>query len=231
MLIRTKFAKMKPVRYISHLEVMDTLRRSFRRAELPVAYSQGYNPHIQLSMGQPLSVGMTGYGEYFDLELEAGMAIKDYLNRVNRFLPAGFRLLKARQVPRGVKSLQAIADTAIFMIKMEIDNEFDQKYLKERFLDFKEIRIVRYRRNKEDRVLDLRPMIYDVSVLKPDYWRFIVSTGSRGNVRPTELIRALSGRFEAINEVPLINVSREGLFVKKGHEYLEPLSGRVVGGD
>jgi len=71
MMLRAKFSKLKPLRYISHLELMDTIRRALRRAQFPLAYTEGYNPHIKLSLCQPLSVGMIGLGEFFDLKLDS----------------------------------------------------------------------------------------------------------------------------------------------------------------
>lgn len=231
MLIRAKFCKLDPVRYISHLELMGTLRQAFRRAELPVAFSQGYNPRIKLSMGQPLSVGMIGHGEYFDLELKEKVEIDDFSRRVNQSLPAGIRILEAREVRSEVKSLQAIADTAVYLINMEFNNEPDESSIIDDFYGRDEIRITRHRRNKEDRVLDLRPMIYEIELSKPGQWKFVVSTGSRGNVRATELIRALAARYEEIKEVPIINVEREGLFVSRDRTLYKPFAKKVVGGD
>ncbi|MGB4373709.1 MAG: TIGR03936 family radical SAM-associated protein, partial [Halanaerobiales bacterium] len=49
MLIRAEFEKLEEIKYISHLELMTTFRRAFRRAKLPLAYSKGFNPHIQLA--------------------------------------------------------------------------------------------------------------------------------------------------------------------------------------
>ena len=74
MKIRIEFAKLKEIRYISHLELMDTIRRGVRRAKLPAKYTQGYNPHLVLSLGQPLAVGMVGESEFFDLDLKDKIA-------------------------------------------------------------------------------------------------------------------------------------------------------------
>ena len=166
MMIRAKYEKLKPVRYISHLELMDTLRRTFRRAELPAAYSEGFNPHIKLSMSQPLSVGMTGYGEYFDVELTEEVEIKLFIERLNLFLPDGIKIDEAREIPEGIKSLQAVINTAVYNIKMEYSSEVNECDIKDNFLKQKEIRVLRKRRNKKDRVIDLKPLIYNIDIIK-----------------------------------------------------------------
>lgn len=67
--IRIKYIKGEQVKYISHLDILRTLNRVLKRAELPVAYSQGYNPHPLVSFGLPLSVGVTSEAEYADIDL------------------------------------------------------------------------------------------------------------------------------------------------------------------
>src|SRR6056297_456208 len=120
MLLRTKFSKLSPVRYMSHLELMDTIRHGCRRAKLPLAFSEGYNPRIKLSLCQPLSVGMIGLNEYFDLMLSDDMKIDRYINDLNTSLPAGIKILEACEIPADSKSLQAVVNTAIYRIKMDI---------------------------------------------------------------------------------------------------------------
>ncbi|MFW6256599.1 MAG: TIGR03936 family radical SAM-associated protein [Bacillota bacterium] len=231
MLIRCEFKKLKPVRYISHLELMDTFRRAFRRAQIPVSYTQGYNPHIILSLGQPLSVGMTGLAEYFDLELEEKISSDEFLQVVNKNLPPGIVITEARYVPDNVKSLQAVVNTAIYLFAMEFKGSVNPELVLKNFLDRKEIKITRFRRNKEDRELDLAPMIYDAEIDSDNLWRFTVSTGSSGNVRPSEVVRALSNQEENIKEIPITGMTREGMFVKKKEKLLKPFSKKVVGGD
>lgn len=229
MLYRTRFIRSKEARYISHLELMTALRRTFRRAELPVTYSQGYNPRINLAVGQPLPVGMTGEG-YFDLELTEEITPEEFVAAVNSNLPPGIKIRDTRVVPDDVKSLQAVVNTAVYLLGMEFtfypENEED---IIRDFLERSEIKIIRHRRKKDDRELNLRPMIYGAAVVKPGIWKFTVSTGSQGNVRSGEIIRALAERYEKIKEIPIINVHREGLYVKINKGLFAPFADEVVG--
>ena len=230
MKIRIEFSKLKGVRYISHLELMDTIRRAVRRAKLPGKYTQGYNPHLVLSLGQPLAVGMIGKGEFFDLDLKEKIDEKEIVKRLNKSLPKYIRIKEGRYVPEKVKSLQAIVDTAIYSIDFSYDkNKLDDEEILDSLKSKNEIEIIRKRRNKEDRKLDLQPMIYDIELDdNSSVWYFTVSTGSSGNVRPSELIRALNERFDLIKEVPLVNVIREGMYVKQGEKLLKPFARQVV---
>ena len=54
----TKFTKEENIKFISHLDVLKTIQKNIRRAGLPVEFSQGFNPHMNTSIAQPLSVGV-----------------------------------------------------------------------------------------------------------------------------------------------------------------------------
>jgi radical SAM-linked protein len=233
-LIRARFAKLEPVRYISHLELMSTFRQSFRRAEIPVAFSRGFNPHQLLSMGPPLPVGMTGQGEYFDLELTTEMAIDDFINRVNNKLPSGLEILEARGIKGKVKSLMALLDTAVYTITMKFTGPLlvdEEKEILTSFLKQNEMQLLKHRKKKEDRLIDLRPLIYDGEVVKPGLWMFTVSTGSNGNIRPGELVRILDDFSPVLQGVPLINIDREGLFIRGDDRLYRPVEDKVIGVD
>ncbi|MFW6006421.1 MAG: TIGR03936 family radical SAM-associated protein [Bacillota bacterium] len=234
MLIRAKFSKLKPVRYISHLELMDTFRKIFRRAELPVAYSGGYNPQIKFSMGQPLSVGMTGESEYFDLNLNKKIDRVLFLNRVNEVSPRGINVLEAKYIPEESKSLQALINCAVYNIRLSYQEKNVNKRklmdIIEEFMQKEEIIITRYRRKKENRKIDIKPLLYGIELIETDLWSFTVSTGSRGNIRAEELVRALGKYYSIIKkEVPVINITRKFLYVKINNKFYPPLAEEIVG--
>ena len=68
-----KFTKEENIKFISHLDVLKTIQKNIRRAELPIEYSKGFNPHMSTSIAQPLSVGVYSCGEYMDMVLEREM--------------------------------------------------------------------------------------------------------------------------------------------------------------
>ena len=67
--VRIKFEKNEYSAYISHLDLMNTLQRSLVRAKLPVRYTEGFNPHIYLSILVPLSTGYQSQCELADFDL------------------------------------------------------------------------------------------------------------------------------------------------------------------
>ncbi|MDR2615200.1 MAG: TIGR03936 family radical SAM-associated protein [Oscillospiraceae bacterium] len=85
---RLRMSKLGTAKYISHLDFMRTMRRAFTRAEIPLRYSEGFNPHPLMSFALPLSVGQESVCELLDFET-SGETPPDALRRLNRTLPEG----------------------------------------------------------------------------------------------------------------------------------------------
>ena len=231
MLIRAKFRKEKRLRYISHLQLLDTLRRALRRAELPGKYSEGYNPTFNLSLSQPLPVGMPGGGEYLDLELTAEIRPEDFCRRLNGYLPRGIEILQGRLTENKLKSLQAVVDRARYLLLPPLNDDSRAEAVLQEFRNKKEIIVIRKRRNKSDRCYNLREMVHKIETAADGRWSFLVSTGSRGNVRPEEIVKGLQQIDSEIGEQPLINFYREGLYVSRPPKLLTPLADEIMEGE
>ena len=70
---RLKFSKLNMAKYISHLDLLRCFTRSIMRAELPVKYSNGFNPHQKITFSLPLSIGVTSDSEFVDIDFEDGI--------------------------------------------------------------------------------------------------------------------------------------------------------------
>lgn len=64
------------MKFVGHLDTMRYFQKALRRAELPVAFSGGYSPHMIMSFAVPLGVGMESLGDYFDLEMAEDMLLQ-----------------------------------------------------------------------------------------------------------------------------------------------------------
>jgi hypothetical protein len=105
---RFTMAKTGDPRFLSHRQVMDALERALRAGAAPVRYTEGYNPHIRLSMGPPLSLGHEGLAELFDVDCAAPLR-PSHLAAANQRLPDGLRLVDARELMGGAQSLGKMA--------------------------------------------------------------------------------------------------------------------------
>ena len=76
MKLRMQITKDKDIRFISHLEYVRTIGRAIRRAKLPAAYSEGFNPHLKFSLASALGVGVVSYTEFVEIELAEPMEVE-----------------------------------------------------------------------------------------------------------------------------------------------------------
>ena len=95
MRIIASFYKHEQVMFVSHLDMQRLFQRAFRRADLPLAYSNGFNPHPLLSFATALSVGYTSDCEYFDVMLSEYVSPAEFKRRVNAVLPQGVHIVDA----------------------------------------------------------------------------------------------------------------------------------------
>ena len=110
---RVSFEKTGDARYLSHRNVMDLLERGFRASRAPVRYTEGYNPHLRLSMGPALPLGQESRHELFDIDTSDALT-DGHLSVLNARLPEGVRVTGWTELPRGAPSLGKAATEAVY---------------------------------------------------------------------------------------------------------------------
>ena len=101
MKVRIKFSKEGSLKFIGHLDTMRYFQKALRRAKLPVAYSEGFSPHIIMSFAAPLGVGITSSGEYFDVQFTQEMSTTEISQRLNATMAEGIRVICTSKVDDG----------------------------------------------------------------------------------------------------------------------------------
>ncbi len=91
--VRLRFCKQGRLKYISHLDINRALSRAFRRADIPLWFTEGYNPHAYMSFSLPLSLGVESLCEYVDIRLIDEISNDEIKKRMNDVLPADLRIL------------------------------------------------------------------------------------------------------------------------------------------
>lgn len=104
--LRLRFSKKGRAVYISHLDLMRTMQRVFLRAGCRLKYSEGFNPHPQISILLPLGVGCASECELMDFQLAAPQALDRLPAQLNAVMPEGVRALEAYPAQRKVKELK-----------------------------------------------------------------------------------------------------------------------------
>ena len=104
--LRLRFKKSGRAVYISHLDLMRTMQRVFLRAGYPLKYSEGFNPHAQISILLPLSVGCSSRCELMDFQLGGEYDISEMPARLTAASPKGIEALEVYPMERKVKELK-----------------------------------------------------------------------------------------------------------------------------
>ncbi len=183
MKVRIKFRKYGVMKFIGHLDMMRYFQKAMRRASIPIAYSQGYSPHMIMSFANPLGVGLTSDGEYFDIELVEPIRSADAVNQLNAVMVAGVEIVSFVELPEGQKtgmSIVAAADYCVVPVEGEFTTEMQEKF--QAFEQETAIQIVK-KTKKSEREVDIRPLIYTMRMDKDQVF-MQVATGSVENLKP-----------------------------------------------
>ncbi len=98
--LRLRFTKTDRAVYISHLDLMHTMQRAFSRAGYELKYSEGFNPHPQISIALPLSVGTASLCEIMDFKLNGEAELTELPERLTVVMPEGIRIIEVYEQTR-----------------------------------------------------------------------------------------------------------------------------------
>ena len=125
MRLRIRFTKQGKIRFTSHRDTARMWERTVRRAQLPVAYSQGFSPHARLSFGLALSTGFESDAEYLDIDLDParadGVEVAVLPAHLTALLPDGMAATAVAVLSPGAPSLQQIVTSCEYWIDLGVD--------------------------------------------------------------------------------------------------------------
>ncbi|MBQ9603988.1 MAG: DUF2344 domain-containing protein, partial [Firmicutes bacterium] len=116
---RIKFTKIDKMRYIGHLDLLKYFQRAVKRANVPIAYSTGFNPHQLMSFATPLPLGMGSTSEYVDIRLETPMECEDIKAALNAQMSLGMELTEVRRMSEGEDTGAALLRAADYVITLD----------------------------------------------------------------------------------------------------------------
>ena len=157
--LRVRFGRGEEVKFIAHLDIMRFWERAFRRAEIPLAYSQGFTLHPRISLAAPLPVGVTSEFELMDVWLKQWMPPKSFLMKVAQQLPRGFEIFDVLEVGLHLPSLQSAVTFAEYHVGIKTEKkEREIQDSLDSLLQAKQLPWQHYR-GKEVHRYDLRALI------------------------------------------------------------------------
>lgn len=219
---RIKFRKYGVMRFIGHLDVMRYFQKVMRRAQIPIAFTGGYSPHMIMSFAQPLGVGITSDGEYLDIELTEAIASEYAVAQMNEVMAEGIDVVSFVEIPEEKKhsgmTITAAADYRVMLLESaksadkvkDIPKEWQEKAGK--FLSQEQIIVLKATKRSEKEV-DIKPMIYDMKVGESDIYLFL-ATGSENNLKPDLVMSAFLDFMEEGQEGCPMHFHRIDVYAK-----------------
>ena len=187
---RIKFRKYGAMKFIGHLDIMRFFQKVMRRADIPIAFSGGYSPHMIMSFANPLGVGVTSDGEYFDIELTEEIDMNLAVERMNQVMVEGIDVVNMVQISDEKKrtgmSIVAAADYLSSLRHGEFPENWKEKA--EGFMAQPEITILK-KTKKSEKETNIKPMIYKFGI-QDDAVFMQVATGSVENLKPEVVMQA-----------------------------------------
>ena len=208
--LRVRFGRGPEVKFISHLDIMRFWERAFRRAQVPLAYSEGFSPHPQISLAAPLPVGVTSEAELMDVLVSRWVSPQWFTAVVNQQLTPGFEILGVLSIIPTTPSLQSRLRHAEYQVEVPTDREAqDIKSAISHLLSLESLPW-HHRRDTGQRSYDLRTLIDDLWLVT---WRqpygaigMRLRCDSGGSGRPEQVASALgfTGHPQSIHRTKLI---------------------------
>jgi radical SAM-linked protein len=217
--IRMKYTKTGRVRFISHLDFMTLIHRAAVRANVPVAFSQGFNPHPRISFGPALSVGMESDTEFLDIETDPLADLLQMTRGLNNTLPQGVRILESRVVPKKAPSLSGSISRYVYEVQVP---EQYQEGIAARVADFLSRASVIV--SREGKQKDIRPGIESITAGSGGYPEAIdITLVDRDQLKPRvqDVLAQLFGAGQ--EQTLLLRVMRCGLYYKDGGQWKSPM--------
>ena len=183
--LRLRFEKRGEIRLISHHDLMRLLERAVRRAQIPIAMTEGFNPRPRVSFPLALGVDVEGLREVFEMDLCDWVRPADVQRRLNEQLPEGLRITECRAI-----SPRETAQVTSAVYEIELAAPLPEGVSAEALLQAAALPTVRLREDQR-KELDIRPYLLDVRCEGQKMVVHLKVTPS-GSARPEEVVAALA---------------------------------------
>ena len=213
---RGLITKGEELRYVSHLDYANLFVRACKRAGLPMAYSEGFNPHMKVAFASALSLGAASDAEYVDFEMTEALSPHVVMERLGEHLPRGAQIVRLKMLTGKHKALMADVDEARYRIVVPYAGDIEG--VRESVRLYNEAgtavwqRITpKKRRTIETKAYVKTPVSYAWENGRLTFWMNLVVT-SEGSVKPIEVLSVMVQDFGLPIDPNEAYVTRIGLF-------------------
>lgn len=212
------FTKEGYIKYTSHLDMLRLFKRAFKKCQIQLAYSQGFNPHPKMGFAQPLSLGYISRCELLEFETVSPYDREELQHMLNGVMPEGVEILACETLPAEGKSLASAVTEAIYKVTFPVESDAVYEDKLKAYLQQDEILAEkRQKKTKKLATVDIRSKIRAITVIPEDklVLRMDLDCGSASNLSP-ELVISTFCAFARIDVNRYdIEVEREDIIFDK----------------
>lgn len=214
-----RFGKQPRLRFISHLDLQRFFQRAVNRTGLPIAYSQGFNPHPVMSFGSALALGWTSEYEVIDIKLSVPMGRKRTEDAVRAALPEDLPVLEVRMVDDRHAAPMAQVKMSDYRVTLEGENAPAVIAQIPAFMARERVEAVKKTKSGE-KTIDARALVIGLQPLIDGFTARLMLT-ERDSMKPDMLVELLAGMAGV--ETPRSRIHRVALLGEDGEGNLRPL--------
>lgn len=193
------FGKFDALIYTSNLDVAKLWERVLRRANLPILYSEGFNPRPRLALATALPLGISSECEILDVSLRAPIELEGLVERILMSSPAGLRIYDIHVVPVRSPALAAQVRSAEYRIHFE--DEVDRNALQNRIEAILQSDSLTLEKERDGKIVSVnaRAFVHDLQIDRNGDLLAHLAIGDHGNLRPDQLLDTLGSGDQAVS--------------------------------
>jgi len=226
--LRLEITKGEEIRYISHLDYASAIQRAIIRIKLPVAYSEGFNPHMKLSFASALAVGVTSQAEYVDIECKEEIDLIQAIKILSATMPTGIVIKGAKYIQGNVPALMASVNLATYDVTVPL-LAGDVGIIEDSIRWFNNAETVFYTREspKGKKEIEIKQYMAQAVAVetkeKAVRLTLEIKITPTGSIKPGEVLTALVAMFDLPVDIDNLLIHRTGLYISNEKIKLSPL--------
>lgn len=217
MKVRVVFTKEPQLRWISHLDLIKTIEKALRRAQVPLALSQGFNPRPKMSIAAPLALGLSSKSELLDFELQVRVDLKALQTKINEHLPEGLEFIQLYEVPSKGPSLMSLVTVSHYQFRFFKSLKVLELEKIVELINQKEELLFEVEQKRRTRTIDLKPGIfalYTTDDCGEIFLNAVLETSSSRFIRPNYIVDLINEHLQEPLELEDYIIQREKILLK-----------------
>lgn len=236
--MRSRFYKKDDLVFISHLDLVRVFERAMRRGNIPISYSQGFNPHPIMAFATALGIGVSSEGEYIDVQLDKEVEPEEFMNKLNTVLPDGLRLIHSAYISSSEDSLMSVIKRSVYIAKAKMTGAVAKEELEDKvkhFLNLTEIIETKEKKKKHKndkpkfQETNIREGIYQLDILSFEnneiIFKMNLAAGSEKNLKPEIVIKKITEITELPINLESVRVHRLELLKEQEGDFVSIMEG------